>query len=923
MNPVFVYYCQKIMKQLFLFCLLLTGLSLNAQNVVRSFKGRVVDSSTMAPLPDVSICIYRASDTSLINFGFTTPLGNFSLSTKSTDSLLVVISLLNYEDFNHKEKAEDGWSFKNFGDVKLAKLPYMFKAVSVKTAAIRLKGDTIEINASKFKVLPGSDVAQLFKKIPGFEVNVKGEIKVGGADVSKIMVDGSDFFGNNPGMVSKNLTADMIETVQVFDERNEDGSPKDNVTKVINLKLKKGKRNGVFGDLLGGYGNNNRYEAGARLNGFKNDRKMSFVMNSNNINSTGFDFGFNNWHNADYYERNGTFGENGITYYNSISGDGNINRESNAGMTFFNEFSKKRKLSFNTMISQNDYTSIYSDNTLYGINDTLQRSNLDSTNIKGVSKSANLEINYTKQIDSTGAFEIGTVGGLKISNRNSSSFNDIKLNQTFINRGNTEKKYETDNNTFRINALYRRYLRKDKRYYFSLYGSYNTQINGGFNHQFTQNSFDTFNNRNNFKYSTNEVLTKVFGKLPIYKKNISLNVSADRWSQQNSTFQLVENASNRYEKKFEQDYTNKVDSLSIEFENRLEQYTVKPYLSFEKKGLYGTLGATFMQMNIHTLNTATGKGLDIPYQKLLPQLSFSYYPENKAYVYLNISQLTNFPSASELQPVININNTYERQTGNESLNPQVNNNISFYVNMYALKGFRYLYNSFRLSQSDNAKVMSSKQNEDGVIIKTPTNAPGYFRLTNWFSTSKKITKKFNGNISLNFDNTKNPNIVNGIVSSGKYGDYNVSPSFSYSHSDSLELNFGFRYSYTKFTNTLNDQLNYNQNILGYNANIRALLRFGMEINSSLNISDSRNVPGIGKIVPVWSAYLQQPLGKKSNYSLKLSAYDILKQNTNISRIASENFINISQNNQLQRYFMLSLIYKIKKVGGEDDFDYVY
>src|SRR5690606_23287839 len=158
------------------------------------------------------------------------------------DSLLVVVSHIKYNEFHHREPAMEGWNFKSFGDLKLARLAKQYKIVSVKTAAIRMNGDTIEINASKFKVLPGSDVAQLFKKIPGFEINVKGEIKVNGADVSKIMVDGSDFFGNNPGMVSKNLNADMIETVQVYEDRNEDGSPKENMTKVINLKLKKGKR---------------------------------------------------------------------------------------------------------------------------------------------------------------------------------------------------------------------------------------------------------------------------------------------------------------------------------------------------------------------------------------------------------------------------------------------------------------------------------------------------------------------------------------------------------------------------------------------------------------------------------------------------------------------------------------------------------
>ena len=240
---------------LFFFFIFYTLQNIEAQKIYRSFKGRVVDSATTMPIPDVTISIYRASDTSLINFGFTTPNGNFTINVNNSDSLIITFSQLNYDEFTKKVPAmDDNWNFYNWGDIKLAKLSFTLTA-TVRKAAIRMNGDTMEINASRFKVLPGSDVAQLFKKIPGFEVNVKGEIKVGGVAVDKIMVDGSDFFGNNPGMVSKNLQADMIETVQVYEPKNADGSPvNDEVKKTINLKLKKNKRNGVFGDALAGYG---------------------------------------------------------------------------------------------------------------------------------------------------------------------------------------------------------------------------------------------------------------------------------------------------------------------------------------------------------------------------------------------------------------------------------------------------------------------------------------------------------------------------------------------------------------------------------------------------------------------------------------------------------------------------------------------
>lgn len=228
------------MKQILRFSMLLLCFlclhQMNAQKVIRNFKGRVVDSATQLPIKDVSVCLYRASDTSLINFGFTTPNGNYMLSTTNQDSIIIIFSMVGFNEKIKRMPIMLGeWSFNDFGEIKMSTANFTFKSYAVKGAAIRMKGDTMEINATRFKVLPGSDVAQLFKKIPGFEVNVKGEIKVDGAAVEKIMVDGSDFFGNNPGMVSKNLSADMIETVQVFEEKNEDGSPKATQTKIFIL----------------------------------------------------------------------------------------------------------------------------------------------------------------------------------------------------------------------------------------------------------------------------------------------------------------------------------------------------------------------------------------------------------------------------------------------------------------------------------------------------------------------------------------------------------------------------------------------------------------------------------------------------------------------------------------------------------------
>jgi len=175
---------------------------------------------------------------------------------------------------------------------------------------------------------------------------------------------------------------------------------------------------------------------------------------------------------------------------------------------------------------------------------------------------------------------------------------------------------------------------------------------------------------------------------------------------------------------------------------------------------------------------------------------------------------------------------------------------------------------------------------------------------------------FNLNLGTNY--SKTPVIVNNNKGFSQNTTWSINPSISMVKSDSLDFSAGVAIRPVNYSNTLNSQLNYNQVTYEYDFGVRTLLKRGIEISSSLNINDQRHVPSIGKLIPIWNAYLQYPIDKKGRYNLKLTAYDILKKNTNISRFSSGNFIYISQSNRLQQYFMLTLVYKIKKVGGGED-----
>lgn len=903
------------MKRIVLMVLMTVSVMTAVAQTNRTFKGKVFDTA-YAPMRDVSVCIYKAKDTSLINFAFTTPNGNYNINIKEKDSVIIIFSLMGFDDVVEKFEEKEGWSYMQLPDIKLKPAPMMIQGVKIRASAIRMKGDTIEINASRFKVMPGSDVAQLFKKIPGFEVNVKGEIKVNGNSVSKILVDGSDFFGNNPGLVSKNLNADMIETVQVYEENKETGGniSEEGQTSVINLKLKKGKRNGLFGDAMAGYGTEKRYETGLRLNSFKNDRKISFIVNGNNTNETGFDFGFDNWHRASGASKNTS--SNDYFYYsgNNYETEGNLNKKVSGGFTYFNEFSKNRKLSFNVFADRNVYNSINFSQNITALNDSSNRNFIDSNILNGLSNNLSADVNYTKKIDSTGYFEIRLETSFAKVNSTNENSNSISFNNALINRSFSLLKDDINNNSSEFGISYDRYLRKNKKYRFGVSSTLKSDNNDNLSKQFNSNFNDTFNNSYNKTTKLQEFLVKVEGTMPIYKK-LLFHLDVDKWIQENNANFLSQSATNRQNQSFEQSYALKIDSLSTVFKSVFDQQSVKSYLSYYDKGSYFTAGATLMQLNLESKNELIT--IDKPYTAFLPFIRYNFY-NSKKYFRVSINKNVNFPKVHQLMPILNLNDNFNRNIGNVNLKPEEVYDFNTYFSIYKNKYVEYLGLSMRGSFTNNAIISNRFQNNEGIINNQLVNINRKEDVSGSIYVSKKLSSIFKTSLSSSQYYRKNPFIINFNNGFNTSNTNDLGLNLIINYSDSLELSFGANQNYIFSKNSLNPLNNFNQTTYSYSINFRTILRFGMEINSDFSLADKRNVPNIGQFIPVWSASLQQPLDKKGQFNLKLTAYDILNQNVSVSRSVYENSIFISEENRLRQYFMLTLLYKIRKVNSNQD-----
>ncbi len=283
------------MKQIFIFLLFVFNITTtaSAQKIVGAVKGILQEATNAQPLPEATVSVMGVKDSSLISFTLTSNSGYFEIKNIDKGDYYLIVS---YQGFETLKKSFSITTEKPSVDLAVVKLDKAYKTLSevivVDQAPIKINGDTIAFNANSFKTKPNATVEDLIKKLPGMTVEKDGTVKAQGENVQKVYVDGKEFFGTDPKLATKNLTADMVDQVEVFDDMSEqakfsridDGSR----SKSINLKLKKDKKKGVFGKAFAGYGTNERYDAGLTANFFKGATQVSLITKSNNTNNIGF-----------------------------------------------------------------------------------------------------------------------------------------------------------------------------------------------------------------------------------------------------------------------------------------------------------------------------------------------------------------------------------------------------------------------------------------------------------------------------------------------------------------------------------------------------------------------------------------------------------------------------------------------------------
>lgn len=914
-------------KSIFIFCFILICSLTFAQKTI-SLKGKVIDENTKLPIESATVYLSSVKDSTVVDYTITNKLGDFELKIKKiSQPINLKVSYVSYQEV--KKQLPSITENKDFGNIELKESINKLDEVVIKSEIppIRIKKDTLEFNASSFKVGADANVEALLKQLPGVEIDEEGKITVNGKEVNNILVNGKPFFGKDGKIATQNLPAEIIEKVQVVDTKTKSeeisGDASGSENKTINLTIQEDKNKGFFGKIIGGYGSDRRYESSLLLNYFKGERKISVLASSNNINSVGFSMDeiFDNMgggrSRSVYYNDDGSFGINSMSFGGGNKG---ITRSSMVGINYQDKILKK--------IDQNG--SYYFTNSETENTNRTDRINLlpngrtftnSTANTLNGSNGHSLGMDFEIKIDSTATIYISP-NFQKNKSQNKSSRNQVTINETFdeLNSSANEDYSENDNVSFTTEASYSKQFKKKNR---AMTVNLETEIkqrdnflNTNSQTLFADATPDDIRNQNQFeKQKNNFVKLEVRYAEPLLD-SIKLSITSE------ITYRKIDNLLNTFD--FDNG-SNNYDSFnaiqSNETFSKATTFFPSTGLILNKSKTNGRLnfGPEFVTFDAQSnyLGLTTNRNKNYVFPRVKGYISHTISKSKSIYSFYDFG--VELPQANQVLPVENLSNPLSSFVGNENLKPTQKHNLYFSFNDYdyqSRSGY-YIYSGFNLSK--NAVVSSTIFDDNFKATTTYQNVNNgynsYFGL-NWNKSLKKEkrTLRFGAGLNLNYDFSQG--LTNAVLFESRGLQVNPKVNMTWSIDGLITISPSYRYTYFK-----TDFKNYvieNANNFLHNAKLEITSYFPKKfvLGSDFGYTYNSNIAaGFKKDFYLWNVSLGYNFFKDQLLA-KVKVYDMLNQNLNNTRTITPTAIVDAENTVLRRYVMFSLTYKLEKFAGK-------
>lgn len=860
------------------------------QVISQDIAGIVVDEENL-PLEFVSVALLQPKDSMLVKYTSTGSKGAFELNDVKQDTYLLQIYLMTYKTYQRniiiskKEVKLDTIQLKRevneLGEVVISAI-----------IPIKIKQDTMAFNPKAFKVRKDDNVGELIKKLPGIEIEADGTVNAQGQQITKILVDGKEFFNSDPQIALQNLSADALESVEIIDESSDDarvsGVRDGNKHKVLNLVLKDSKKFGFFGKAAGGHGTNDRFVGKLDINSFTKKTQFAVFGNLNNINNSG----------ASIFERDGTKGTSEKGYLTTGIAGANYNYEF------------KEDYNFNL-----DYYYNYANNeqaTKANRTEFSNKGDLDSE-IENLSKSIsnNHNLNFSLRDRSKKGAYLLLRGNFKNDDRTQDAANRTTYLDDDDNEDTSSDRI-THSEDDRINGgltfSYRKKMDENGR---------NFRFNSGLNFQ------DYFDQDN--QISVNEYHLSDSDK---YEKSTELTTrdSNNKSVRYNFSFRYMEPIIENHYLSLTSNVNNEVRDFDLE-ESKIINGELQDPFAYDQhytRQQYGnSLGYNFSSKKIQVILSAVHdikkQSLDLEeeslvkkeYKTLLPRISFNYRFKRGNYIKMNYNQSLKLASAYQLSPVVNDFNPLRISFGNPDLTPSTVDSFNARLYTHSFKSANSFFANVKYTKTSNAIVSKRIFGEKRVRYSTYENYGDKNVLTAYLHFSRKISKlgmryavKLRGN--LNDRTSIIGDEYNETVTKGS----SLGFSFSNINKNIVDFTFGANldlknttYSLQETKNTTFQQVYFAK----YDWDITNSINFNSQFKYTL-YSDSNFE---SQAIPIWNMAVEYVFMKGKEGLLKFQIIDVLNKDIGVFITSNSDYYEESFSKNLGTYTMLSFTYSIK------------
>jgi len=899
-----------------------------------TISGQVMDEHEDKPVSEAVVALLTPKDSFLYAFTRTDANGKYELKNVSPGKYILMTSQPKYADLLSDVDAETNTILPA---IQLMSKAELLQAVIVKTGSpLKIRGDTTVYTADSFKVSANANVEELLKKLPGIQVDKDGNIKAMGETVQKVLVDGEEFFGNDPGMAVKNIRADAVKEVQVFDKKSEEseftGIDDGKTQKTINLKLKENKKTGYFGkvDVAAGPEKHidNRYNSNLMFGSFKGKRKLSAFLLNGNTGENGL-----SWEDRQKYGGDDNFsldvndnGDLSFSYTGNNDDEPYVDPQNgymtnvNAGLQYSNKWNDEYNLNLSPKYNSLRYTNNKITFTQTQIGDSVL--NVNSNDNSSVNRYNFLTHGVLDtKLDSFNSIKI-------IANANfyHTEGNDILHSETTGNNGTLKNTSDrnlgtnSDKQGISGNIIFKHKFKKARRT-LSFTGNWYALDNNGTtllqssNQAYLDGNLSgrqVLNQQKNYEQATQTLSAGITYTEPL-NKELSLELKYQvtyNAGKNNQITYSYQDASGKY------DYL--VDSLSNDFKQNIIQNIPSARINFANKKLKLNVGSGFGFTHFDLKDITFDKDYLRNYTNFYPSANATYTYKPNHSVRFNYNGYSRQPTVNQLQPLRNNTDYFNQVIGNPDLKPSFNHNFSISHQDYNFLKDIWVYQYVSANVTQNAITISSTIDLDsGKTISQPINVSGNYNFNFYGGLGfkvKKIDTRFNFSPEISL--RRYASVINNEKSFSKTFSPGLSTYISKSKEKKYDLAIYDEMNYNSNTTTQNNtKIQYYTNRLSFYGTVYYKKVWSIITDYNYYYRQKTIQSDQDLKTHIWNARLQRTF-KNDEFTAYFLVRDILNQNVGIDRNFYGNTYTQQINDRLKRYFMIGFTWNFKNKNSK-------